>query len=558
MRVLDAHHGKVLGGRPFRYFACGVCAALLGASGARAQCETFGPMTPGVRVSQSQLYNQIWSQVTRTNNGWAFAWTEGQNIAWRRYDANMQPLGPDVPVNTTLNQETQDEPAIATATNGNVMIAWSDRYGYDGEQMGCYARVFNAAGAPLGPEFAVNQVWQASQWRPLIAPMPNGNFVCAWSGDWDGDAFIRIFSAAGVPLTGDIVVNQFMNDAQVDPAVAVNADGIITVAFVDFSSHGSVGSGLNLYLRRFDLSGAPLADEVPATTWASNGDQRNPRIAVDGLGRFVVTWASEQVDGSGYAIMARRFGSHGAPSGPEFQVNTTAFGNQTLPNIVCETGGDFVIAWEDDSTGVQRIALRRFGADLQPRGPEAFVDDPTSGADMPVLAQTPDGSTLILAYETFGGPDYDVMGRMFQTSLGPQIFCSGKVNSAGCTPSIGFVGVPSASSPTPFLITAASILNQRPGLLFYGYSSAFTPFQGGTLCAQVASRTPAQFSGGTQTGINCTGTFSFDFNALTQSGVNPQLTPGRTISAQYYYRDAQDPAGFGSGLTNALRFTICP
>ena len=46
--------------------------------------------------------------------------------------------------------------------------------------------------------------------------------------------------------------------------------------------------------------------------------------------------------------------------------------------------------------------------------------------------------------------------------------------------------------------------------------------------------------------------------ARIQSGIDLLLVPGVSISAQYYFRDALDPFGFGSGMSNAIRFTICP
>ena len=56
----------------------------------------------------------------------------------------------------------------------------------------------------------------------------------------------------------------------------------------------------------------------------------------------------------------------------------------------------------------------------------------------------------------------------------------------------------------------------------------------------------------------CTGTFSFDMNAFIQSGVYPALVPGEIVYCQWWSRDLQDPAGFGTGLTNALYFGIAP
>jgi len=130
------------------------------------------------------------------------------------------------------------------------------------------------------------------------------------------------------------------------------------------------------------------------------------------------------------------------------------------------------------------------------------------------------------------------------------------VNSVGCVSQIATIGVPSATSSNAFTILAGNVVNQGAGQLFYGFSSAFLPFQGGTLCLNGPVRMPVQFSNGSASGINCSGSLSYDFNARIRSGIDPNLVPGASITGQFYYRDGLDP--FGSGLSNAVRFTICP
>ncbi len=49
-----------------------------------------------------------------------------------------------------------------------------------------------------------------------------------------------------------------------------------------------------------------------------------------------------------------------------------------------------------------------------------------------------------------------------------------------------------------------------------------------------------------------------DFNVRIRSGIDSLLVPGATISTRWYYRDPHDSAGYGTGLTDALRFAICP
>lgn len=139
----------------------------------------------------------------------------------------------------------------------------------------------------------------------------------------------------------------------------------------------------------------------------------------------------------------------------------------------------------------------------------------------------------------------------------PTTYCTAKWSSIGCVPSIGFSGSPHLTGTTQFNITANAILNQKAGLLVYGFQRGSGAFQGGTLCISGGlRRTPVQSSGGTATGTNCSGTFTFDMRGRIQGGSDAMLTLGRTVDAQWWYRDPQDP--WTSGLSNALEFTIAP
>ncbi|MBM3991226.1 MAG: DNRLRE domain-containing protein [Planctomycetes bacterium] len=145
------------------------------------------------------------------------------------------------------------------------------------------------------------------------------------------------------------------------------------------------------------------------------------------------------------------------------------------------------------------------------------------------------------------------------TLPGPTPYCTAKVNSLGCTPAIGSSGSPDFNAGSGFAITLTNTLNQKSGLLFYGtLGPAASPFQGGTMCVQPpVLRTVAQTSGGSaMPANNCSGSFSYDFNVLIASGVNPLLTAGRLVCAQYWSRDPA--ATFTTNLSNALRFYIYP
>ena len=139
------------------------------------------------------------------------------------------------------------------------------------------------------------------------------------------------------------------------------------------------------------------------------------------------------------------------------------------------------------------------------------------------------------------------------------VYCAGKVNSVGCTPSIGTVGSPSAThGPGSFSIVASQELNHRTGVLMYGILSDAQPFMGGTLCiAAPIARTLAQSSGGNLGPPDCSGHYSFDMGARIASGVDANLHAGTTAYAQYWSRDPAS-ALFDVGLSDAVAFTIGP
>ena len=142
---------------------------------------------------------------------------------------------------------------------------------------------------------------------------------------------------------------------------------------------------------------------------------------------------------------------------------------------------------------------------------------------------------------------------------GPEIYCTGKVNSQGCTPQIAFSGTPGFSEPGPFDVSCTQVINNKNGVFFYGLNGrAALPFQGATLCAQPPlRRTPVQNSGGNPPPNDCSGAFSFDFNAWAQGGFDSNLVPGSTVDGQYWYRDPQSTS-FGTGLSDAIELVAAP
>lgn len=133
-------------------------------------------------------------------------------------------------------------------------------------------------------------------------------------------------------------------------------------------------------------------------------------------------------------------------------------------------------------------------------------------------------------------------------------YCTAKVTSSGCIPSIGSSGIPSASAPSGFVVTAVQVEPDQFGLLFFGTNGpANIPFQGGTFCVQSPLvRTPVQSSGSGGSGP-CTGVLTLDLNA---TGWCAMIGAGNQAWMQGWFRDPQAPST--TGLTDAITFTVQP
>ncbi|MCC7014015.1 MAG: hypothetical protein IT454_15770 [Planctomycetes bacterium] len=523
--------------------------------------DHFAAVGPEFLVNASTNYTQIWARPSFAVDGSFFAasFTSGQDPLVRLFSPLGVALTGNLVCTPFLNVYTQDEPECSVASDGATLVAWSERHGYDGEQMGIFGRIFLPNGTPLTNEIQINEIWQASQWRPLIARHPQGGWVVAWSGDWDGDALFRIVNSDGTFRTGDIRVNTFDNGAQVDTAPAVAPNGTMLLVFVDFSGASGVGSGTNLWMRRFDANGIPLAaSAVPFNTpGQANGDQREPRIAADGLGRFIVVWEDALADGAGYGVFGRIIGNDGVPLTAEFPLHTDFNGSQRAPRVAADAAGNFIAAWEDWNGNGADIRAQRFLPDGTKLGSPFVVPTNTAGDQRsPGVSMSWTSGNVVVSWEGPGNGS-DVYARVFETYDAPATFCTAKINSLGCSPSIGWSGVPSLSDPADFHVTVDDLLNQKSGLVFWGQTQAALSFHGGLLCvAPPVVRTAIASSGGSSVGDDCSGTFDV---ALSDAYlVSRGVAVGTTLYFQSWSRDNGFAYPQNVSLSNALSVDVTP
>ncbi len=138
----------------------------------------------------------------------------------------------------------------------------------------------------------------------------------------------------------------------------------------------------------------------------------------------------------------------------------------------------------------------------------------------------------------------------------PIVYCTAKVNSLACTPSISLTGTTSASAGSGATLTTINVIGNKNGLYFHSTSGQIgASFHGGFLCVKSPTKRHAiKTSGGT--GGTCTGVFTEDLNAYIASGADPALVAGATIWIQCWSRDPGD--AFTDSLSDAVKAVVCP
>ncbi|HEY7574498.1 MAG TPA: RTX toxin, partial [Thermoanaerobaculia bacterium] len=284
--------------------------------------------------------------------------------------AQTPALGPEFPVNT-YTTGAQTAPAVAAADSGGFVLAW-ESLNQDGSQLGVFARVFGADGAPLSGEIPVNTHTTSNQREPSVAADDAGNFVVVWRGsgqDGSGDGiFGQRFDADGVPAGAEFQVNTFTTSSQEVPAVSMNGTGEFVAVWQSFAGDAN---GFGIAGRRFDAAGAAQGPEFQVNAHTT-GNQERPRVAIDASGGFVVVWDTPGQDGNFLGVFGRRFDASGVAVSSEFSVNTYTTGDQAAPDVAIGSDGRFAVVWRSAAQDGSELGVfaRRYDAANVPVGGE--------------------------------------------------------------------------------------------------------------------------------------------------------------------------------------------
>ena len=341
--------------------------------------------------------------------------------------ANFTPLGAEYAI-IGGKKSSQDASAIALGASKGAIV-WQDNQ-VDAEGLGIGMQWLNQALSSTFSSFRVNVTEAGNQEHPRVAMTAGDGAVVVWQGgsDVDTDIFARFLSPDGSFSTGEIKVNTYTDLLQIDPDVAVLADGTVIVVWSSFNQDGSFQG---VYGQRLSATGAKLGGEFQINQYTLN-NQRSPSVAALPGGGFVVTWVCEKpstlqvntqltpVDGGTWVqqitnnieIDARRYDAGGNALGNEFRVDA---GGKicSSPNVCAREDGGFSVVWNQNVAGQDwDIYARSFDVTGNALGASFLVNNDTTGKQYNPKAIA-SGNQLFVVWTSIKNESYwdDIKGR---------------------------------------------------------------------------------------------------------------------------------------------------
>jgi len=467
------------------------------------------------------------------------------------------------PAGTLVGQATyvgRSGGAPLVAYSGSVhLMVWEDDLTDPNDHV--YGQIISAAGGLVGAPFPITT--QPLPEVPVGVASDGTGFLVAYTREGDPTPGLhRVFGRIVTPAGGvgpELVLSSGYGVVEGSGNAAFDGVNYLVVWNDD-------QNGFEVWGRFVSPTGG-LEAEFPINVSPAQNHEFSTAVLFDGASHLVA-WADD-VGGAGeWDILGQLVSPAGALVGGVIPICAPP-GAQVFPCLGTD-GVHWLVTWTDmanDANGNQtcdpgeQSCWDLWGRYLTPLGTPM-------GAEWPIVTWNDDqfGTALALGAGKFlmvfnDGTMVPETGDVWGTFLPPAGFpvpyCTAKVNSKGCTPEVTFSGIPSASDPDPFAVGAVQVINNKNGILFYGYAPNNLPFQGGYLCVQPPiKRTPVQNSGGNPPPNDCSGSFSFNFNGQIQGGADPGLVPGVSVYDQYWYRDPQSSST--TGLSDAVAFDVLP
>lgn len=270
------------------------------------------------------------------------------DIHYRMRDAGTGTWGSPAEVSPGTTYTSQ-RPAIAIDTDGNVHVVFQHIAGEGLDYAICY-RMKNATTDTWGSIHDVSTSTGPSV-EPAIAIDAASTVHVAWEeysgSDWD-IVHRALNITAGTWNTIQVVSTESTGHSNF-PAIAVDAAGILHVAWQDRTNYQGCGTDVDVFYKQREANGTWGSTVVVSTE--STQDSRVPSIAVEMAGTVHVAWVDGTNLGGAGPDIDVFYKMHNVTTGTwePVQVVSTGTSESYTPGICVDQAGGLHVTWSESS-----------------------------------------------------------------------------------------------------------------------------------------------------------------------------------------------------------------
>ncbi|UCE74295.1 MAG: exo-alpha-sialidase [Methanomassiliicoccales archaeon] len=287
------------------------------------------------------------------------AWTDNRNGNYNIFFAKSTNGGNTFSANKRVDDDDiadagQYEPSLAVDSGGNIYIAWMDnRNGnYD-----IYFTKSTDGGNTFSADKKINDdVGSAYQSSPSIAVDGAGNIYITWRDNRNSDSDIYFANSmnGGNTFSGNKrVIDDVSGAHQTAPSIAVDSASNIYIVWEDKRN-----GNYDIYFAKSTNGGNTFSVNKKVNDDSGNEKQRNPSIAIEGMGNIYIVWTDMRNGDSDIYFTCSNDG------GNSFSFNKrvnddVVNAKQNEPSVALDGTGNIFIAWEDKRNGHSDIYFAR-------------------------------------------------------------------------------------------------------------------------------------------------------------------------------------------------------
>ncbi len=320
------------------------------------------------------------------------------DIYYQRYNSSGVPQGVNTKVNDDVGINAKSSPSIALDGFGNFVIVWMDGRNSDDDNgdYDIYYQRYNSSGVAQGVNTKANDdVGTTFQGYPFIAMDGNDNFIIVWEDgrDFNSDIYYQAYNSSGVAQGVNTKANDDVGEViQREPSIAMDGSGNFVIVWEDWRNYNS-----DIYYQRYNSSGVAQGVNTKANDDVGMVGQYYPSVSIDKSGNFVIAWMDER--NGNYDVYFQRYNSSGVAQGVNTKANDdVGTADQWSPSIAMNVNGNFVVVWRDYRNGDSDIYFQRYNSSGVAQGVNTKVNDDVGTAAQwsPSIAMDDNGNFVIV------------------------------------------------------------------------------------------------------------------------------------------------------------------